>query len=113
MRGVKKFRLIVVVAIIGVAIFAHCHHEWNIVNKLLIIAVTSSLLAFGGCAGVDPTYADSKKAAAANGDEPNFLTGSRLSKPTTERVVKAVGNNEYNETNKHTSIGNSVGAKSN
>lgn len=82
-------------------------------DKLLIIVVTSSLLALGGCAGVDPTYADAKKVATANGDEPNLLTGSRLSKPTTERVVKAVGNNEYNETNKHTSIGNSVGAKSN
>ena len=80
-------------------------------NKFLLAAVTLSLLATGGCAGVDSSYADAKKAAAAA--EPNLLTGSRLSKPTTERVIKAVGNNEYNETNKHTSIGNAIGAKTN
>lgn len=80
-------------------------------NKVLAGAVVSGLMVVGGCASVDPSYADAKKTAAANGEEPNLLTGSRLSKPTTERVVKAVGNNEYNETNKHTSIGNTVGAK--
>ena len=80
-------------------------------NNLFMVAAILTLLATGGCAGVDSSYADAKKAAAA--EEPNLLTGSRLSKPTTERVIKAVGNNEYNETNKHTSIGNAIGAKSN
>ena len=82
-------------------------------NKFLAGAIAFGLLAAGGCAGVDPSYVEAKQAAAAKGEEPNLLTGSRLSKPTTERVVKAVGNNEYNETNKHTSIGNAIGAKAN
>ena len=80
-------------------------------NKFLSVGLVVGLLAAGGCAGVDAGYAEAKKTAAAQGEEPNLLTGSRLSKPTTERVVKAVGNNEYNETNKHTSIGNAIGAK--
>ena len=79
-------------------------------NKYIAVAVASALMAAGGCAGVDTNYVESKKAAAANG-EPDLLTGSRLSKPTTERVVKGVGNNEYNEANQHRSISNTVGAK--
>ncbi len=81
-------------------------------KKYLAVVFASALMAAGGCATVDTKYVESKKAAAANG-EPDLLTGSRLVKPTTERVVKSVGNNEYNETNKHTSIGNALGAKSN
>ena len=79
-------------------------------NKCLAVAVASALMVAGGCAGVDTNYVEAKKAAAANG-EADLLTGTRLAKPTTERVVKAIGNNEYNETNKHTSIGNTIGAK--
>ena len=80
-------------------------------NKFLSVGLVVGLLAASGCAGVDAGYVEAKKTAAMQGVEPNLLTGSRLSKPTTERVVKAVGNNEYNETNKHTSIGNAIGAK--
>jgi len=74
-------------------------------NKFLCGAALSGLLAMTGCATVDQSYVDARKAAAARGEAP-LLTGTRLTKPTTERVVKSVGNNEYNETNLHTSIGN-------
>ena len=74
-------------------------------NKFLCGAAVTVLLATVGCATVDQNYVDAKRAAAARG-EASLLTGTRLTKPTTERVVKSVGNNEYNETNLHTSIGN-------
>jgi hypothetical protein len=80
-------------------------------QKILFGALVLGLMFVGGCATVDTNYGEAKKAAAAANGEPSLLTGTRLPKPTTERVLKAVGNNEYNETNPHTSIGNSAAFK--
>lgn len=82
-------------------------------KKYLLGAVVAGLFVVGGCAA-DPNYAKAKAAEIEKNGQADALTGSRLVKPTTERVVKAVGNKEYTESgNVHTSIGNAVGAKSN
>jgi len=86
-------------------------HTEEIMKKYFAGAVVLSLFALGGCA-TDPGYAQAKAAAIEKNGQADAITGSRLVKPTTERVVKAIGNNEYNETNAHTSIGNAVGLKS-
>jgi hypothetical protein len=82
-------------------------------KKYFVSAVVLGLFALGGCA-TDPNYAKAKAADIEKNGQADALTGSRLVKPTTERVVKAVGNKEYTEAgNVHTSIGNAVGLKSN
>ena len=81
-------------------------------RKYLLSAAVLGLFALSGCA-TDPGYAEAKRVAIEKNGQPDALTGSRLVKPTTERVVKAVGNNEYNQTNQHTSTGNAIGQKAN
>ena len=48
-----------------------------------------------GCA-VDPTYANAS-AKSSSDAEADVLTGSRLARPTTERLLKQVGNKDYKD----------------
>lgn len=61
------------------------------------------ILLLGGCLSVDEDYVNRRLLAQGN-----LATGTRLVKPTTERVVKAVGNKEYTEQNQHLGIANSL-----
>ncbi|MEP7155480.1 MAG: hypothetical protein ABI905_06885 [Betaproteobacteria bacterium] len=81
-------------------------------KKVWVFAVTASLVGLAGCATKAETDAYVKYKASQTTDG-ETLTGSRLVKPTTERMVGAIGNKEYNELNLHKGIANSVGDKSN
>lgn len=48
-----------------------------------------------GCA-VDPTYANVSAKSSVDA-EADVLTGSRLARPTTERLLKQVGNKDYKD----------------
>ena len=81
-------------------------------NKVFAGAVLVGLISVAGCA-VTPEGEAYMKYRAAQDAGQEALTGSRLIKPTTERMVGAVGNKEYNELNLHKGIANTVGGKSN
>ncbi|MEO8102652.1 MAG: hypothetical protein ABI790_09005 [Betaproteobacteria bacterium] len=81
-------------------------------NKYFTGTLLFAIAGLAGCASTAETDAYRKsRATPAAGQE--TLVGSRLVKPTTERIVKAVGNNEYNQENQHRGIANEVGAKAN
>lgn len=64
-------------------------------KKFLLSTAVLAVLGLAGCA-VDPNYANSYPKVAADRDaEP--ITGTRLPKPTTEKLVKAVGNKDYKD----------------
>ena len=67
------------------------------------LAAVAMVMLLGGCLSVDQDYAN--RTLLAQG---KLATGTRLAKPTTERVVKAVGNKEYTEQNQHLGIANSL-----
>ena len=64
-------------------------------RKVFASALIVSLFALGGCAA-DPTYTASR-AKVADGEEQDVLTGTRIPRPTTERVVKHIGNKDYKD----------------
>lgn len=68
-----------------------------------IMGMLCGLTLLGGCLSVDADYANRRLLA-----QQKEMTGTRLVKPTTERVVKAVGNKEYTEQNQHLGIANSL-----
>ncbi len=74
-------------------------------NKYLASAIVVGIAGLAGCASTAETEAYQKYQAARDAGQ-ETLVGSRLIKPTTERLVKAIGNNEYNQDNQHTSIAN-------
>ncbi len=67
------------------------------------LAVMATVMLLGGCLSVDLDYAN--RTLLAQG---KLATGTRLAKPTTERVIKAVGNKEYTEQNQHLGIANQL-----
>ena len=79
-------------------------------NKIFAGAAIIGILGMAGCASTEEAEAY-RKSHAANDKE--ALTGSRLIKPTTERMVGAIGNKEYTELNLHKGIANSVADRSN
>jgi hypothetical protein len=68
-----------------------------------MIGMLCGVALLGGCLSVDEDYANRRLLA-----QQREMTGTRLVKPTTERVVKAVGNKEYTEQNQHLGIANSL-----
>jgi len=74
-------------------------------NKYLMGAIAIAIAGLAGCATTAETEAYKKYQASRDADK-ETLVGSRLIKPTTERMVKAVGNTEYNQDNQHTGIAN-------
>lgn len=64
-------------------------------NKVFASAVLISLFGLGGCAA-DPTYSASR-AKAADSEDVEVLTGTRIPRPTTERLVKGVSNKDYKD----------------
>ena len=66
-------------------------------KKYLALAALFGALGINGCA-TDTTYAAARARAAVD-DEPEILTGTRLPRPTTERILKRVGQQEYKEEN--------------
>lgn len=82
-------------------------------NKYLAGAILIGIVGFTGCASTAETESYQKRHQAAKDADQETLVGTRLAKPTTERVVKAVGNNEYNRDNQHRGIANEVGMKGN
>jgi len=81
-------------------------------KKYFAGAVLISLVGMAGCASTAETEAYRKYRASQDAGQ-ETLTGSRLVKPTTERMVGAIGNKEYNELNLHKGIANSVASPSN
>ncbi|MBL8521479.1 MAG: hypothetical protein JNK75_12495 [Betaproteobacteria bacterium] len=82
-------------------------------NKLGAIAISMTLAGMAGCATLDDPNEPAVKANQTVRTAKEYATGSRLAKPTTPHMVKAVGNDDYNQYNEHKSLGNVVGAKSN
>jgi hypothetical protein len=74
-------------------------------TKYFAGAVLIGVVGLAGCASPAETEAYRKYQAERDAGK-ETLVGSRLIKPTTERVVKAVGNDEYNQENQHTGIAN-------
>ena len=64
-------------------------------KKLLACTALVGAFGLGGCA-VDPNYQTVGANAAAEG-EAEVLTGTRLARPTTERLLKKVGNKDYKD----------------
>jgi hypothetical protein len=81
-------------------------------HKYFTGAIFISAVGLAGCASTSETEAYRGGRATKDGDQ-ETLVGSRLVKPTTERHVKAIGNNEYNRENQHLGIANQVGIKGN
>ena len=81
-------------------------------NKFFAVTFLIGIVGSAGCASTAETeaYQKSRVSKAADNDA---LTGSRLVKPTTERMVNAVGNKDYKESTQHTGIANRVGAPGN
>ncbi len=76
-------------------------------KKLLVCAVVVGVAGLAGCATTEESEAYQKYRASRDAGQ-ETLVGSRLVKPTTERLVKAIGNNEYNQENQHRGIANSL-----
>ena len=74
-------------------------------NKYFAGAFLVGLVGSVGCASTTESAAYRKYQADRDADRETLL-GSRLIKPTTERMVKAVGNEEYNQENQHLGIAN-------
>ena len=72
-------------------------------RKFRVLAMGLAAMLLGGCLSVDEDYVNRKLLAQGK-----LATGTRLAKPTTERVVKAIGNKEYTEQNQHLGIANSL-----
>ena len=81
-------------------------------NRYFASAIFIGIAGLTGCATTAESEAYQKYRAARDADQ-ETLTGSRLIKPTTERMVGAVGNKEYSELNQHTGIANRVSGPSN
>jgi len=76
-------------------------------KKYITSIALSGAVAVTGCAATDPTYvAQREKMAVMEDSSP--LTGSRLNKLSTERILRAVGNKEYNEQRIVNSLGNEI-----
>ena len=82
-------------------------------NKYLAGAIFIAIAGLAGCASTAETEAYQKRSQAAKDGEPDITVGTRLARPTSERLVKAVGNNEYNADVQHRGIANEVGMKGN
>ena len=64
-------------------------------NKYLVSAAVITAIGLAGCAS-DPGKASGYEKAAAERDA-ETITGSRLPRPTTERLVKSVGNKDFKD----------------
>lgn len=64
-------------------------------NKVLLSAAIMTAIALSGCAS-DPGRASAYEKVAADRDA-ETITGSRLPRPTTERLVKSVGNKDFKD----------------
>ena len=74
-------------------------------NRHFAGAFLVGIAGLAGCASTAETEAyQQNRAAQDRNAEP--LVGSRLVKPTTERTVNSVGNQEYDQYNQHTGIAN-------
>jgi hypothetical protein len=75
-------------------------------NKYFAGAILLGVVGLVGCASTAETEAYQKRYLANPDRDKETLVGSRLVKPTTERIVNVVGNKEYNQENQHTGIAN-------
>lgn len=74
-------------------------------NKHFVVIILSCIAGLAGCAGTAENQ-DYQQYSAARDANKETRVGSRLVKPTTERMVSAVGNQEYSELNQHKAIAN-------
>lgn len=74
-------------------------------NRYFVASMLVGIVALTGCASTGDNEAYRKYQAERDAGK-ETLVGSRLVKPTTERIVRAVGNVEYNQDNQHTGIAN-------
>lgn len=82
-------------------------------NKYIAGGILIGVVGLAGCASTAETEAYQKRYQAAKDSDQEPLLGSRLIKPTTERIVNVIGNKEYSELNQHTGIANRVSSPSN
>lgn len=81
-------------------------------KKHLIASTIVALFGLAGCASLDEEAATLRaKNTLRTSNE--FMTGSRLAKPTTPHLVRSVGNDEYSQYTEHKGIANTVGARGN
>jgi hypothetical protein len=78
-------------------------------KKYVAGAVLIGTFGLTGCA-TDPAYIAYRQKLAATSD-PTPLTGSRVNIDSTERILRAVGNKEYNEQRLVNSLGNEIALK--
>jgi outer membrane lipoprotein SlyB len=64
-------------------------------NKFLLSAAFMTAIGLSACASDTGTAGAYEKAAADRDAE--TITGSRLPRPTTERIVKSVGNKDFKD----------------
>jgi hypothetical protein len=85
------------------------------VRLALLAPVGAALLLIAGCAGVPEAAPAARTTAAGSqpGSSREVLTGSRIARPGTDRIVRAIDNQTYRDENRITSIGNEVGARGN
>jgi hypothetical protein len=69
--------------------------ETRRMNKYLASAALIGAFGLGGCA-IDPTYQTVSAKTVEEGDA-EVLTGTRLARPTTERLLRRVGNKDYKD----------------
>ncbi len=82
-------------------------------KKFVLASLASTALIVAGCATDEPpTGANvNAKSAASNQTGPEVVTGSRLARTTTDRLIKSTVTDKADEPVR--SMGNVVGAKSN
>ena len=74
-------------------------------NRYFAALILSGIAGLAGCASTSETEGYQQYSAARDANK-EARVGSRLVKPTTERMVSAVGNQEYSELNQHKAIAN-------
>jgi hypothetical protein len=75
-------------------------------NKYFAGAFLVGIAGLTGCASTAESEAYQRRYLATQDRDKETLVGSRLVKPTTERIVNVVGSKEYNQENQHTGIAN-------
>ena len=77
-------------------------------KKYFAGAMVIAIAGVAGCASTAESEAYLRQSHANKDADKEALVGTRLVKPTTERIVNVIGNQEYSELNQHTGIANRV-----
>ena len=78
-------------------------------NRSVTIAAALLLAACTSAPAPAPEATQLASASTPESTEPGVLTGSRIPRKSTDRTVKAVGNQDYRTDNQIKSLGNEIG----